>query len=56
MASRLAISDFVLDLFAKYSKISVTYQISLLGQKVPANSANKVGVVGQRPDFLRGAG
>ena len=28
-------------------------QICLLGQKVPAN---KVGVVGQRPYFLRGAG
>jgi hypothetical protein len=46
-------SDFVLDLFRDIQKISVTYQISLLGQKVPAN---KVTVVGQRPNFLRGAG
>jgi hypothetical protein len=42
MASRLAISYLI---FSQYSKISVTYQISLLGQNV---LANKVGV----PKFL----
>jgi hypothetical protein len=40
MTSRLTISYFI---FSQYSKIPVTYQISLLGQKAPAN---KVGVVG----------
>ena len=39
MTSRLAISYLI---FSQYSKIPVTYQISLLGQKAPAN---KVGVV-----------
>jgi hypothetical protein len=40
MTSRLTISYLI---FSQYSKIPVTYQISLLGQKAPAN---KVGVVG----------
>jgi hypothetical protein len=46
MTSRLAISYLI---FSQYSKIPVTHQISLLGQKAPAN---KAGVVGQGPDFL----
>ena len=40
MASRLAIPYLI---FSQYSKISVTYQISLLGQKVPANKVTAVG-------------
>jgi hypothetical protein len=48
------ISDFVLDLFAIFADFSNLPNESSRGQKV---SANKVGVViGQRPDFLRGAG
>ena len=46
MTSSLAISYFI---FSQYSKFPVTYQISLLGQKAPAN---KAGVIGQGPDFL----
>jgi hypothetical protein len=46
MTSRLAISYLI---FSQHSKIPVAYQISLLGQKAPAN---KVNAVGQRPDFL----
>jgi hypothetical protein len=36
MTSRLAISYLI---FSQYSKIPVTYQISLLGQKAPANKS-----------------
>jgi hypothetical protein len=43
MASRLAISYLI---FSQYSKISVTYQISLFGQKVPANKVDVIGVNG----------
>ena len=46
MTSRLAISYLI---FSQYSKIPVTYQISLLGQKAPAN---KVGVVGNGLGFF----
>jgi hypothetical protein len=39
MTSRLAISYFI---FSQHSKIPVTYQIGLLGQKAPANKAGVV--------------